>query len=264
MKAKIYTIDGKQGKEITLPSCFTQKVRAELIHKIEEAKKTMQPYAPSPVAGNQYSASGKMIHRRKVWKSQYGRGMSRIPRKIMSVKGSQFNWVGATVPNTRGGRRAHPPKAISMINTLSINKKELRLALCSAISATASVEWLNKKYTTLDNKKLQVPFIVESKFTKLKVKELKNTIEKIIGKELSNIIFKNKTIRAGKGKTRGRKYKSNQGVLLVIGKEEKLKTKNFDIQTTAKLGIMDLAKGNPGRLTIYTEKAVEELGVKLK
>ena len=263
MKTKIYTIDGKQGKEITLPSCFSQKIRADLLQKYTELKKTMQPYAPSPGAGSQYSASGKLIHRRKVWKSQYGRGMSRIPRKAMSRKGSQFNWVGATVPNARGGRRAHPPKAVSMINTNKINKKELKLALCSAISATASAEWLNKRYATLD-KKLQVPFIVESKFTELKVKDLKNTIEKIIGKELSNIIFKNKTVRAGKGKLRGRKYKSNQGVLLVIGKDEKLKTKSFDIQTTVKLGVTDLAKGKPGRLVIYTEKAINELGEKLK
>jgi ribosomal protein L4 len=186
-----------------------------------------------------------------------------IQRKQMSRKGSQFHWVGATVPNTRGGRRAHPPKAISMINTNKINKKELKIAFCSALSATASQEWLNKRYATL-NTKLSVPFIVESKFTELKVKELKNAIEKIIGKELTNIAFKNKTVRAGRGKLRGRKYKSNQGVLLVVGKDEKLKTKNFDIQNTAKLGINDLAKGKPGRLTIYTEKAVEELGEKLK
>ena len=263
MKTKIHTVDGKAGSDITLPGCFTQNVRADLIQKIIEAKKTKQPYAPGLMSGNEYSASGVLKHHRKVWKSQYGRGMSRIPRKQMSRRGSQFHWVGATVPNTRGGRRAHPPKAISMINTNRINKKELQIALCSAISATASNFWLNKRYETL-NTKLEVPFVVESKFTGLNVKEMKNAIESILGKELSRIAFKNRSIRAGIGKLRGRKYKSNQGVLIVLGNEEKIKTKTFDTQTVAKLSVNDLAKGRPGRLVIYTETAIKELGEKLK
>ena len=54
----------------------------------------------------------------------------------MSQRGSQFNWVGATVPSAVGGRRAHPPKVAGMINTLKINKKEEKIAFCSALSAS--------------------------------------------------------------------------------------------------------------------------------
>ena len=135
MKANVMRIDGKKGKEINLPSCFLGEIRANLVQRIIEAKKVWQPYGPSPVAGNQYSASGKLNHRRKVWKSQYGRGMSRVPRKQMSRRGSQFNWVGATAPNTRGGRKVHSPKVLSMIGLPRINKKEKKLALISGISA---------------------------------------------------------------------------------------------------------------------------------
>jgi len=116
MKARILDTNGKKTKEITLPSFFSHKIRYDLIAKILEAKKTRQPYSPSPVAGNQHSASGKIRHRRHVWKTHYGKGISRIPRKIMTRRGSQFNWVGATIPSTRGGRRAHPPKILSAIN----------------------------------------------------------------------------------------------------------------------------------------------------
>lgn len=265
MKTKIYTIDAKQGKEITLPECFNQAVRNDLIQKIIEAKKVKQPYGPNPMAGNQYSASGVIKHHRKVWKSQYGRGMSRVPRKQMSRKGSQFNWVGATVPNTRGGRRAHPPKVISMVSLPRINKKELKMALMSALSATVNTDLISKRYASLEDKKIKsAPFVVESKFTELKVKELLTTLKLILGEELYGVSIKKKSIRSGLGKLRGRKYKKNAGLLLVVGNEEKIKTKSFDVQKVNKLSINDLAKGGPARLTMYTETAIKELGEKLK
>jgi large subunit ribosomal protein L4e len=265
MKAKLYTIDGKQGKEITLPNFFSETVRATLIQKIVEAKKTQQPYSPNPVAGAQHSASGKLKHHRKVWKSQYGRGMSRVPRKTMTRKGSQFNWVGATSPNTRGGRRAHAPKILAMIGLPSINKKEMKLALKSALSATVSAKWLVKRYSTLENKKIDnLPFVVESKITTLKVKDLISSLKNILGETLFSLALQKKTVRSGRGKLRGRKYKSNLGLLLIIGNEEKIKTTAFDVVTANTVGVRDLAIGGPGRLTVYTEAAIKDLEVKFK
>ena len=71
-------------------------------------------------------------------------------------------------------------------------------------------------------------------------------------------------MRSGKGKSRGRKYKINAGVLIVTGKDENLKTTAFTVKAVQNLGISDLASGGPGRLTIYTEQAIKELGEKLK
>jgi len=134
------------------------------LQKFWKQKKSQQPYAPSPVAGKQHSASGKIRHRRHVWKSHYGQGISRIPRKSVSRRGDRFNWIGAEISSTRGGRRAHPPKILSMINTKKINKKELKIALMSAISATANGIEIVKRYATLKNKKVEnVPFVVEEK-----------------------------------------------------------------------------------------------------
>lgn len=265
MKANILSIDGKKVKEIDLPKCFSQSIREDIIAKVLESKKTKQPFAPSLVAGKQHSASGTIRHRRHVWKSGYGRGASRIPRKVMSRRGSQFNWVGAEISAAVGGRRAHPPKILSMINTLKINKKELRIALMSAISATADKKQVSNKYERLEGKKIEnLPLIVESKLVSLKTKPLIESLKKILGKQLFKLVLQKKTIRKGKGKSRGRKYKSNAGLLFVIGNKEKLKINAFDVVNVDRLGVFDLAKGRQGRLTVYTENAIKDLGVKLK
>lgn len=265
MKANVLDIQGKKVKEVSLPKFFSDIVRTDLIQKIVEAKKKKQPYAPSPIAGNQSSASGGIVHKRKVWKSQYGRGMSRVPRKTMSRRGSQFSWVAALAPNVRGGRKVHSPKAVSMMGLPSINKKELKLALISALAATVDEKFLTQKYGRLEGKKVdKLPLVVESKFVELKAKEMLKGLKDILGEELFDIAIKKKSIRSGLGKLRGRKYKSTAGLLLVTGNEEKVKTKSFEVQNVSTLSVVDLAKGGPGRLTLYTENAIKELGEKLK
>ena len=265
MKSKILDINGKEKGSIELPKCFSAFVREDIVAKVLEAKKMKQPYSPSPVAGKQHSASGNIQHTRSVWKTMQGKGISRVPRKIMSRRGSQFNWVGAEIPNAKGGRRAHPPKIESMINTKKINKKELEVALISALSATANEKTVSKKYERLNDKKIAgLPFVVEPKLLSLKVKELVLSLEKVLGKDLFEVALKKKKVRSGIGKLRGRKYKKNAGLLLVIGEKEKLKTNVIDVKMVKNLNVTDLANGGVGRLTVYTEQAVKELGEKLK
>ena len=183
----------------------------------------------------------------------------------MSRKGSQFNWVGATVPSAVGGRRAHPPKVISMISKKKINKKEMKIALISALTATAEKKEVKNKYGKLKDSEIKnLPLIVESKIISLKTKELISSIKKILGKELFEVALRKKTVRSGKGKLRGRKYKSNAGMLLVTGKNEKLKTSIFEMKNSANLSVVDLAKGKMGRLTVYTENAIKDLNEKFK
>ncbi|MFH1311256.1 MAG: 50S ribosomal protein L4 [Nanoarchaeota archaeon] len=259
-KTEIINTEGKKAKEIELPKFFSQKIKEDIVAKVVEAGKTRQPYGPSLVAGKQHAASGKIVHRRHVWRSGYGRGMSRIPRKILSRRGSQFNWVGAEISSTRGGRRAHPPKARRMINLKKINKKEMHIALLSALSATADKKYVLKKYKSLEEKDIKkLPLIVESKLSSLKIKSLVESLKKILGKSLFEIISKKKKIRAGKGKRRGRRYKINAGLLLVISNKEKIDTGVFERKNAKNLSVADLARGGLGRLVIYTEDAIKEL-----
>jgi len=265
MKTKIIDINGKEKASVDLPKCFSAEIREDIVTKVLEAKKSQQPYAPSPVAGKQHSASGRLIHRRHVWNSQYGRGMSRVPRKTMTRKGSQFNWVAAEIPSVRGGRRAHPPKILSMMNSKKINKKEMLIALLSAITATASKKNVVKRYGTLEDKNVgAVPFVVESKIISLKTKEFIASLKKILGTDLFGLALKKKSVRAGCGKRRGRKYKSNAGMLFVVGNEEKLKRAGIDTVHVKNLGVTELANGGVGRLTVYTENAIKDLGGRLK
>ena len=260
MKTHILSIEGKKLKEIDLPSCFSSDIREDVVSKVLEAKKIKQPYSPMALAGNQYSASGKIQHRRHVWKTHYGKGIARIPRKIMTRRGSQFIWVGATIPSAVGGRRAHPPKILSMLSRKKINKNEMVIALKSAISATANSKHIAKRYETLKETELkEIPFIVESKLLTLKTKDIIGSLKKIFNSKVIEVALRKKNVRSGKGKLRGRKYKSSAGMLLVTGKDEKLKTNLFDTASTRNLNLTDLARGGQGRIVVYTEEAIKDL-----
>ena len=91
-----------------------------------------------------------------------------------------------------------------------------------------------------------------------------SSLRKILGKQLFELALPKKKVRAGIGKMRGRKYKKNAGLLLIIGNKEKLKANVFDIANTGKLSVNDLAKGGSGRLTLYTEQSIKELGKRFK
>lgn len=265
MKANVLSIEGKKLKEINLPEFFSNEIREDIVSKVLESKKSMQPYYPMLLAGKQYSASGIIPHRRNVWKTHYKKGISRIPRKIMTRKGSQFVWIGATIPGTVGGRRAHPPKISTMISKKKVNKKENKIAFFSALSATKSEKELRKKYSSLKNKDLKnlnLPLVVESKFLSLKTNQMIESLKKILDSDLSQIAFKKKSVRSGKGKLRGRKHKKNSGALIVVGNNEKINWNIMDYSSVKNLGVTDLAEGGQGRLTIYTEEAIKELNEK--
>jgi len=251
MKAPLYSSDGKKKSQVELPKLFSVRVREDIVKKYFEADKFIQPYASFTEAGKRQSASGTISHKRHDWKGHYGRGISRIPRKTMWRRGTQFFWVGANIPGTRGGRRAHPPKGVG--KEKKINKKEVQIAFNSAIAATASKDFVLKRYATLE-KIENTPFVLESLPTKTKA--LKETIKAIFG-EVSRLAFKNREVRAGKGKLRGRKYKSNAGVLIITGNDEKAKFSGFDVKAIGEVSISDFWP--LGRLTVYTKQALDDL-----
>jgi large subunit ribosomal protein L4e len=261
MKTKLIDKAGKAGKEIELPKNFSKKIRTDILAKVFEAQKMiqMQAYGAKKGAGAGYSASGILKHKRHDWKSSYNKGISRIPRKIMSRNGASFNWIGATVSSTRGGRRPHAPRAEK--NPFSkINKKELRLAIDSALTGTVDKKSLTKKY----NKEVESGKVFAADILSLKTKDFLKILEKVLGETFA-IALKKKKVRAGMGKTRGRKYKRSAGLLFVIGKEESMKRKGIEVVSAQDLKISDLApNGEPGRITCYTESAIKEIGAQLK
>jgi len=253
MKSTLYSSAGEKMSQIELPKTFSTEIREDIVKKYFEADKFIQPYAPKKGAGMRQSAAGTVSHKRHDWKGHYGQGISRVARKTMSRRGTRFIWVAANAPGTRGGRKAHAPKGIG--KEKKINKKEIELAFNSALSATARPELIKKRYSTIE--KIEAPIIVES--IPKKTKELISMLKNILKENYPKAI-KEKSVRAGKGKLRGRKYKSNAGLLILTSTKEKENLKGFDIKNLRDVSISDLYP--LGRLTLYTKKALEELSDK--
>ena len=251
MKSPLFDFQGKKKSEIELPSVFSTKIREDIVQKYFEVNKLIQPYANYIKAGKRHSASGTISHKRHDWKGHYGRGISRAPRKTMSRRGTQFFWIGAEVSGARGGRRAHPPKGIG--KEKKINQKEIKLAMDSAFAATSNKDLIIKRYSSIERIP-HSPAVIE--FLPEKTKQLKQTLESIYP-ETKNLIFKNKSVRAGKGSRRGRKYKSNAGILIVKSNDEKQKFKGLDIKSIDEVSISDLYP--LGRITLFTKKSLENL-----
>ena len=261
MKLKIYDIDSKEKGDIELPSVFSEDVRIDLIKRavLAQVSKVRSPYGADPLAGKRYSAY--VSKRRRDYKGMYGKGISRTPRKVLTNRGTQFYWVGAVAPNTVGGRRAHPPKA-SKNWVLKINRKERRLAIRSAIAATIKQDLVVARGHRLPK---SYPFVIDTKFESLdKTTAVKEALVKLgFTDELART--NEKIVRAGKGTMRGRKYKRKVGPLLVVTDDCKLKfsARNIpgvDVVEVSNLNAKSLAPGtNPGRLTLFTQAAIEKL-----
>jgi large subunit ribosomal protein L4e len=257
MKAKLYDKNGKVKGDVNLPKCFDARIRADILLKVFETQKGSftQAYGAKEGAGAQYSASGIIKKKRHDWKASYGKGISRVPRKVMSRHGASFNWIGATVSNTRGGRRPHAPRSGKNLFK-KVNKKELLIALKSALIGTLDSLSLEKKY----GRKMNVGGVFGNDILDVKTKDFVLAMKNVFGESYDSVL-KHKSIRAGIGKMRGRKYKSNAGLLFVIGNEEDMKRKGIEVVRVGDLTVKDLApNGVVGRLVCYSEKAVEEIG----
>jgi len=257
VKAKLYDKNGKMKGDVVLPKCFNSRIRADILLKVFEAQKSsfVQAYGAKEGAGAQYSASGISKKKRHDWKATYGKGISRVPRKIMSRHGASFNWIGATVASTRGGRRPHAPRAEKNLFK-KINKKELLIALKSALIGTFDVKALERKF----GRKMNIGGVFGKEILEVKTKDFLKAMKNVFDDSFDSIM-KKKSIRAGIGKMRGRKYKSNAGMLFVVGNEESMKRSGVEVVRVVDLVVKDLApNGVAGRLVCYTEKAIEEIG----
>ena len=262
MKLSVYDISNKKVGEMNLPAQFSEGIRQDIISRAVLAIRSNKrhPHGANPEAGKR--ASAEISKRRREYRGSYGHGISRSPRKILSRRGTRMFWVGAFAPNTVGGRRAHPLKAEKNWYR-KINRKERRKAIRSAISATVISGLVKKRgHIVPDN----YPFALDGKFEELsKTKDVVDALKAIgLNKELERV--ENKSIRSGKGKLRGRKYKVKKGPLIVVvSKDAKImkaaaNVPGVDVIDVKNLNVEILAPGEvPGRLTIWTSGAIEML-----
>ncbi len=266
MKLEVLSINGEKVGDVEFPKEAIEEIREDLIKLavLSSQANARQKYGAKEDAGMRHSA--KLSRRRRKYKTSYGHGISRVPRKIMSKSGTRFNWVGAVAPGTVGGRKAHAPKAEKNWGK-KMNAKEKLKAVFSALNVV-----FDKTRVLLRGHKVpeKYPFLIEDKFEKLnRAKEVKDALVSLGFKE-EIVRAKEKKIRAGKGKSRARPYKKKKGLLLVVS--EKCSALNaakniagVEVCISKNLNTEYLAPGtSPGRATLFTKKAFEEFCKKRK
>jgi large subunit ribosomal protein L4e len=248
--AKVFNLEGKAVGKIDLPPVFATALRPDVIKRAVLALQSsrIQPQGRDPMAGKRTTAESRGT----------GSGIARIPRRKTGAGRAAF------APGTVGGRQAHPP--LSEKNILKkISKKERKLALFSAIAATASKELVARRGHNIEDVP-QIPLIVTSELEELKKsKEVEETLIRLgVLSELFRVKDSRK-VRAGKGKSRGRKMKQASGPLIVVAENKGIaeaarNIPGVDVVVVSSLNAEMLAPGtHPGRLTMWTSSAIERL-----
>ena len=245
MQATVRDLNGDDAGSVELPAVFETHFRPDLIQQAVVAAQAnrKQAYGADEFAGLRTPAESMGS----------GRGMSHDPRQDGVVK---------RVPHAVGGRRAHPPKA-EKEQGKSINKQTRQLATRSALAATADADRVADRGHEFDDD-LDLPLVVDDEFEDLvKTQDVVSLLEALGVADDIERADEGKTIRAGQGTTRGRKYQEPKSILFVTSEEPSKAARNLagaDVATAHDVNVEDLAPGtHPGRLTIYTESAIAEV-----
>lgn len=249
MEVNLYKADGKKKATVELPEVFNTPYRPDLIRKAVQAGRAnrRQPYGAHPMAGKRHAtaSAGK------------GRGVSRVPRL---TQGND----AALAPPTVGGRRAHPPEARRDWSE-KINNKERRLAIRSALAASADPEKVRARGHRI-NDEISVPVVVEDDVSKLE--KTTQGIAFFHGLGLQEELTradKGRRERAGIGKMRSRRLRTPRSALIITTDKAAARRafgniSGVEIVAPDQLGAEALAPGgDPGRLLVFTESALKQL-----
>ena len=243
-KINVYSLKREVKGKVQVPDVFNTEYRPDLIQKVVVSMQAnkRQVYGCNERAGLQTTAD-YFGRRRGTYRQTINRGQSRLPRE--KPGGGGLGKV-RKVPQSVGGRRAHPPKKKNWIKR--INNKEYLYAMESAIAATNNVELLAKRGHIPS--KLSLPLIIEDSFESLN--KTKDVIDILTKLELSNDLERAKKKRV-------------RSVLIITNEDGDITraSRNIpgvDIVRLDDLNVELLAPGtHAGRLTLWTQSAVEKL-----
>lgn len=255
MKTQTLSLTGSKQDEIELPKVFSTPVNKALIHRafVNLDSHHYQRQGRMPLAGqNTVAASND---------PPTGHGQARVAR---IRGGGPRRGQAAKVAMVRGGRQAHPPTSEKVVYK-KLNKQENRLALCSAIAATASKDLISARGHIIKGIE-SFPVVVSDDIEKIsKAKEISKVLSAL---KLSGDIerLEKRKARSGRSSIRGRTTKIGKSVLFVT-KDAKSLSKacgalpGVDVKTVSDLSVLDLAPGSSlVRLTVYTKGAISEIG----
>ena len=252
-RAPVLALDGSSSEHVQLPLAFSEPVRPDLIRRAVLAARAnrRQPYGTSPTAGLRHSVQ---------WSGK-GKGVSRTPRLMDSMRGAQ-------APNTVGGRPAHPPRP-DRIWTLKINTKERKKAFASALAATREEKLARARGHQLPDG-LALPVIIEPGLEA--IRETQEALSLLDRLHLVSDVDRARAhthLRAGRGKRRGRVRRTPRSLLVVTaGRGQASGFRNLpgvDVVDVHRLTTEDLAPGgDPGRVTIFSRPALTSLAERLE
>jgi large subunit ribosomal protein L4e len=262
MKADVLSIEGKPVRKVELPQQFDQHPILSLISRavISDQTKEYQPKGNYIWAGMETSAKYK--GRKDDFGSNKNKGMSRLPHEILP-KG-RFGRV-RRIPSSVKGRRAHPPKVEETI-VERMNRKEYKKALACAIAATADKSLVEKRGHKIADMKAALPLVLEKSFDSIsKTKQVVATLQSL-GLTADLERGAKRKARSGVGSRRIGGNRTPKSVLIIVGAKEApimragRNISGVDVSDVKSLSVMMLAPGtHAGRLTIYSETALEEM-----
>lgn len=255
MKADVLGLDGSKRSQIDLPPVFQTPLRPDLIRRAHVCLEShrFQPKGTHPTAGMDVVARSN--------DPPTGRGVSRIA-KMRGGGGGRMGQAGG-VASVRGGRQAHPPK-VEKVTRKEINRKERRLALRSAIAATASSEMVRRRGHEPGEAKL--PLVVSDEIESVSRASVLAGAIASLGLQGDAARLGGRKARTGKSALRGRAHKRGKSVLFVVSGASGLKRAcgsipGVEAREASRLSVLDLAPGgDPARLVVYSESALLGLG----
>jgi len=251
----VYTNVTTSSGSTRLPAVFTSPIRSDIVQEVHTSmnKNKRQPYAVSKFAGHQSSAES--------WGT--GRAVSRIPR--VPGGGTHRAGQGAFGNMCRGGRMFAPTKIWRKWHR-RINNNQKRLAVCSALAASALPGLVMARGHRISQIP-EVPLVIDNKSVESLDKTRKAVaLLKAIGayEDIERVLASQK-IRAGKGKYRNRRYVQRRGPLVVYAEKGPL-IKSFrnvpgiEMCNVSALNLLQLAPGgHVGRFIIWTRDAIQKL-----
>lgn len=249
-KAPLVDVNGNVIDIITLPPLFSYPVRVDLIRRAVLSAMTarIQIKARDPLAG-----------RRRVGESWgIGYGLARLPR--LDTGRAVF------APNVVGGRRQFATTVFRRVHE-EINKKEMALAVVSALAALAEPGFISKRGIRLPPQITSTPVVVVNEFEELNsTRAVREFLVRVGVWRYVERSQERTRVRSGKGKMRGRRYATPKSLLFIVRSPRAAVVRaisnlpGVDFLTPDNLNIAKLAPGGvPGRLAIMTQGALDAI-----
>jgi large subunit ribosomal protein L4e len=241
--------------KVTLPAVCTAPIRLDVVQFVHDqiSKNSRQSHGVFTQAGMQHSAIS--------WGP--GRAVARVPR--VSGSGTNRAAQGAFANSVRKGRMFAPLKTWRRFHR-KVNIKQKRHAVAAALAASAVTPLVFARGHRVQNIP-NLPLVVDDKLEAIeKTKDAVAFLKRFGAYEDVERVADTKTVRAGKGKMRNKRYRLRRGPLFVYSNENVTLLRavrnlpGVEIANVNRLNLRQLAPGGHlGRFIIWTESAFKAL-----